>query len=93
MVVRLLLHNFAIFSNLERLVLRTRSETTFGRHAARTEISRREVIGTSTAAALATLTAFDAAPALAGNIPSGFSAISDSNKNYAFLIPFGWQVR
>eukprot|EP00240_Pyramimonas_obovata_P013437 CAMPEP_0118922534 /NCGR_PEP_ID=MMETSP1169-20130426/1436_1 /TAXON_ID=36882 /ORGANISM="Pyramimonas obovata, Strain CCMP722" /LENGTH=231 /DNA_ID=CAMNT_0006863425 /DNA_START=60 /DNA_END=755 /DNA_ORIENTATION=+ len=53
----------------------------------RAEISRREVISTSTAVAAATL----AAPALAGNIPSGFSAVSDSNKNYAFLIPFGWQ--
>eukprot|EP00976_Prorocentrum_cordatum_P086702 1186608-Prorocentrum_minimum.AAC.2 len=53
------------------------------------EISRREAIGTSAAAAIA---AIYATPALAGNIPSGFSAISDSNKNYAFLIPFGWQV-
>ena len=45
------------------------------------------------ALAAAVFATVDAPPALAGNIPSGFSAISDGNKNYAFLIPFGWQVR
>lgn len=60
---------------------------------ARTEVSRREMMSASATAALAAavFATVDAPAALAGNIPSGFSAISDGNKNYAFLIPFGWQ--
>lgn len=54
------------------------------------ELSRRDALTTLCAAAVAAKT-FDAAPALAGNIPKGFTAYSDAIKGYAFLYPFGWQ--
>eukprot|EP00241_Pyramimonas_parkeae_P010174 CAMPEP_0114254916 /NCGR_PEP_ID=MMETSP0058-20121206/17264_1 /TAXON_ID=36894 /ORGANISM="Pyramimonas parkeae, CCMP726" /LENGTH=236 /DNA_ID=CAMNT_0001369227 /DNA_START=107 /DNA_END=817 /DNA_ORIENTATION=+ len=54
------------------------------------ETGRRAALVSAAAAAL-TVNLGGAAPVLAGNIPSGFTAITDTLKGYAFLCPFGWQ--